>query len=438
MDSLPEDILYQILIVIKRASITHLRRCILVNKAWYYTGLPLLYRNLALSSRYLALFLEGFRWEDHAHLVRSLTVHVSAPPRMRYSSGAQMCNARDQRDLEMAMLSEKLGGLVNLASFSLHAPFREVASVTRRAVIALLENLPSSCTCLEIDTADSDDRLQGESLHVCESLRAVLPRMRFARIRTSAMCCAMFGNGPDPNRDPGTEDDGQASFRPIALPHMESLLVNCITTDCYALPRCQHPAWDDGLLDPGSPDACWPSVTAALQILTDTKGAVKPDASITVMGYTLPGDPTTWPYGRPISARTISPSPGSCASRARGTLGSSDAIEPVAEDHNWVAVYGGSRLPRPVVAAEMRGERSIAMGCLVKPAYLKSAAKWLQENPGQIPTHWLNENQCGLKLFTAEKREGEEYLSLEPIREWTPAGWIRGSHNMFMRRRMVR
>jgi len=378
-----------------------------------------------------------------------------------HQDGTFRPNDIHQRDLDVTRLATKIRELVNLSSFSLYSPFRQAASISRGAIISLLEALPSSCASLELDTAGYDGRhsdRNDDEAHICDSLRAVLPRMRYARIRISTMCSAMFGFGPDPHinnnfPDASEDEDEDARFQPISLKNMRSLLVNCVSENWYALQRCSASDWNHTHLNPGSPRSSWLSITAALERLVETEGAICQDANIMVMGHTVHHDSTDMAIWQAyIRANIVAKESHLLPHRLvckkdiadpwlvripgpKDLLTSAINIEPLAEDYNWVPLYGGSRLPRAIAEDEMRGRRSIATGCVSMPAYLKPSHKWLQENPGQFVTHWLNENMCGRKLFQAEVRVGDqEYLSLEPIREITPGGWVRGPHNRFLMR----
>ena len=62
----------------------------------------------------------------------------------------------------------------------------------------ILDSLPQSCTALELDTRGRDDDpvcgffATGASLHLCTSIRQVLPRLRHLRLRLGSICKSFF------------------------------------------------------------------------------------------------------------------------------------------------------------------------------------------------------------------------------------------------------
>ena len=101
-------------------------------------------------------------------------------------------------------------------------------------------------------------------------------------------------------------------------------------------------------------------------------------------------------------------------------------IEALAEGQLWRDVVGRGRLPASVIEAEAEGKTSYAIGCVEEPLAMKTSEQWREDNPKKGAFHWFNERLVRMRLFEAEVRNGERYLSRDPIVEITPEGWVRG------------
>lgn len=112
-------------------------------------------------------------------------------------------------------------------------------------------------------------------------------------------------------------------------------------------------------------------------------------------------------------------------------MGTPVEIEAVAEGRLWRDVFGGARLPAAVLADAHVGKASFAVGCVEKPLQLlKSSEQWRQENPNKKIMTWVNENNLGIQLVSAEVRGGQDrYLSLDMVEELTSEGWVRVGMN---------
>ncbi|KAK3938698.1 hypothetical protein QBC46DRAFT_355646 [Diplogelasinospora grovesii] len=134
----------------------------------------------------------------------------------------------DELDACVANIASTSGKAVahldKLQSFSLHvrpnSPGFDL-DISRRAIAAIIEALPESCANLEVDTGDHDHATslfqanhEGSPAHLCDTLPNLLSRMRHLRLHL-----------PD-----------AASFHPISLPKMRTLLVNCTLFQSHASP----------------------------------------------------------------------------------------------------------------------------------------------------------------------------------------------------------
>lgn len=91
-------------------------------------------------------------------------------------------------------LATLLPSLANLHSFNLRVQKGDNQfSLPRPLLATLLSSLPPTCTSLELDTSGSD---RGEpnprTLHLCETIRDILPRLTHLRLDLSTLCPKAF------------------------------------------------------------------------------------------------------------------------------------------------------------------------------------------------------------------------------------------------------
>ncbi|KAJ0116765.1 hypothetical protein J7T55_009916 [Diaporthe amygdali] len=440
MDILSGDILISVLTELRNTSAGNrdLFRCLLVCKEWNQFAAPILYGNVALRNQVVGMFTHCIQPGLYGERVRSITLRFDPNP------------TTVDFNKELRLIASVLPKLTKLSSLSLHV---RIGWASHEILTHLLEAIPLSCTSLELDTGYTGWG-DGQSAHMCDSVRAVLPRMRHARIRTETMCAAMLGTGilPDEVVPGGEWRHLTDPFTPIHLPHMYSLLIVCARHSLIR--RCGAPRLHDGNLWTKPSGSAWASITAALERLVETPGAIRQDgASICAVACTDydQDDMATWkavvradvvaktswavPY-RMVWHGVI---PGSWLVRLPGgreLMTTLENIEQLAEGEEWVNVSGGARLPREIVETARAGKPSFAAGCALEPmSMLKTAAQWRQDNPNKITYIWRNETTTGEKLLEAEKRTGRDsYFSLRPVIERTPHGWIRGYRNESLKR----
>lgn len=417
--SFPEDVLVEILTQLKRISDTtqDLTSCLLVNRRWREATTPLLYGNVALTHNNLIRFCEHLDVGRYAAYIHSITISL-----------------QPYEDLEpVSQLVSLLSHFSNLRSFSfwLGKGYHDI--VPQSTLVQLVEELPPSCANLELDTFGYDARAEGDAMHLCDSLRGVLPRMQHVRLRVRS-CETLF-------TEPSTMD------QTISLPHLKSFIYTCARPPGTPLPTCRCP--DLSPITHDHHDLLWTTVTSNLQRLVATPKAVPTDAQVYAFTTTdrNDNDLSLWQaYIRAdMRAQTSLALPhravwmeamirGSCVLRLHdGTevMSVPANIEAVAEGRLWREVRGGARLPAAVLADARAGKASFAVGCEEKPlAYLKTSTQWREDNPRKKLRTWVNEESMGVRLVGAEVRRGkDEYLSLEMVKEITPEGWRRVGMN---------
>lgn len=375
--------------------------------------------------------IDSFVASPASHLeLRSLTLKLTQPTLVSHEArDVEASNLQVEQTL--TRLAGVLARLNRLRAFSLYVPPHNSGyhfEVSQTAIASIIESLPQSCVSLEIDTAGLDGNATtglgaGAPIHLCETLRTVLPRMRHARLSLRTMCSALFGTGAT------LPQDDTESYHPITLPNMESLLVNC------------RRAWGTAPICTSAPDSTpppdsWASVTRGLQALLATPEAsrVRPGAHLCVVTSTPQNHSDASRYITLIRAdivrRTSHAFPVAFVSRGppvawlmrtgdRREVISSDTATLVAAaegDARWVAARGGLRLP-----VQIAGE----WGLGVEESPLEEGSAWRAANPRKMHLLWYNEQLSGDRLLDGEVRVGDAYLSREPLVERTPAGWQR-------------
>lgn len=289
--------------------------------------------------------------------------------------------------------------------------------------------------------------------------------MNLVRIRTAAMCSAMFCKGGQHGTTMGLSD-------PIPLPNLRAMIINCGSF----IARCGARDWF-GSRAYQIEDSAWPYVTRALEMVVENRlGRDEPldpdNLTISAVATTEqnPADLSLWQAiiradmvrkeswaipRRGISVESIVPGSwlvrlpdGSASPGIRELLGTSETVERIGEGEidTWFDLAGGARLPRGIINANgsaydndrwVGGPLSFLAemcggwgGVMADSPGLRTPEQWRRTNPRKMTHHWLSEEATGMRLFSAEKRVGDgEYLSLRPIVEITPEGWERGFHN---------
>lgn len=423
--SLPNDILIQIIVQVKRSfnNYRQLLSCLLVNKRWYEITKPILYGNIAFNDSRLGLFVERLNLSQYSSHVRSITLRLG--PGHDFPLHEQV-----------AQLTPLISRLDNLSSFSLWLHKDYDSAFLRSTLMNLINALPVSCTCLEIDTQANDDRPMKEPAHACDAIRFILPRMQHVRLQLGAICKSLF-------MDPSKPDEN------ITLPHIQTLVVNCSQAHGYPPKLCGPDDHVPFNTYHGHPDVVWSTVTNGLECLVEKKGATPKDAKIyaviasdhnyedrSIWQAQIRADmlaKESWAFPQ-RSIWMEGMIPGSWLIRlenGRDLMSVLTNLEALAEGQPWRDVVGGARLPAAILEAERLGQPSFATGCVEAPLVTKTSQQWREDNPRKGHMLWQNERQTGMRLLEPENRVGKDkYLSLDQIREITPLGWQRvGSNN---------
>jgi len=448
-----------------------------VCKRWNRCGLLVFYGTIALSNRTLELFTRTFNISACAESVRSLTLRIDTSLFFSFASGPSMvasgfgssgfgssgfsssgfgssgfgsAPANEPVSIEMT-LPDRLAKFVallpnfkKLTSFSLRLEASPYRSVPRSVLIKLIEALPETCTNLELDTAAQDYREEQENAHMCEAIRSLLPHMQNLRVRVGAMCGAIFGIG----------DCFQDDFKPIQLPHIKSLVVSCAVFNGQQVQCCGSQDYTTSAKHPQAHGAlAWPAVIAGLAKLVEHAKNSLSHAYIYAMNATSSDDASqicqtavrtdfvtkeasAFPIlslGRPFRDKMFYEV--RLHDDSEVVLTSPHQVESITEGQTWQDVRGGARLPAEFLEAERAGLPSFATGCAAVRLPETSEDVWITENRNEpLPGLLMREKKVGVKLVRAEKRIGNGYREVTPIREVTPQGWIRTNRGLDLER----
>ncbi len=85
----------------------------------------------------------------------------------------------------------------------------------------IIEVLPEACVNVELDTRDYDESAP-KSVHLCDDLRAILPRLQGLLLCLTAMCPAIFMNG----KGCGPSDEHYSPLTLVVAPFLQTFIVS--------------------------------------------------------------------------------------------------------------------------------------------------------------------------------------------------------------------
>ncbi|KAI6091581.1 hypothetical protein F4821DRAFT_187975 [Hypoxylon rubiginosum] len=403
--------------------------CVLCCKKWGPLVSSVLYGDVVLTPKRLAKFAENCA----DHQIRSLTVRLGAIPVNPYdpSEAKQTAESRLEALRQLCLQIEKVRPTA--LSISVDFPFPFTAS---QEISSILNHLPRCCVSLEIDvrygsiisnfTAD----LQAH-LHLCDSIRAVLPQLQNLRLRLPVICPGIFSAGLP---------DQKAPCRAIRAPTLKTCLINLSLRPPGPYPN-QGP-WatscsDDATRVPyvGQLDrlpSALPPILPALKefallnstnlqrlwaIDVEPRDSIRPHSWAAwvrrdfISNTSLP-IPVANIGGFGSSAWLARVPPPMGADNTQDWLSSPDVLETLAEGSTWVETSFGTRLP-----ATMLREHQKAREALARAAF--------QKRNGISCMLWRNEEETGEKLLSGGPGE---LMKQWDLNETTPNGWTRDEH----------
>ncbi|KAI4864553.1 hypothetical protein F4820DRAFT_329885 [Hypoxylon rubiginosum] len=399
---------------------------VLCCRKWQPLVLSVLYGDVVLTQRRLAKFVE--RSTDHK--IRSLTLRLEAIPVNPYDPSEAKQTAESRLEA-LRRLCLRIAGMKPAAlSISVDFPFPFTAS---QEISSILDHLPACCVSLEIDlrygssianfTTDSQAHL-----HLCDSIRATIPRLQHLRLRLPLICPAIFSAEP-PSRN--------AARQVIRAPMLKTCLINLSL-------RTPGPYSSQGVwATPCSDDTTRIPYVGQLNQLSSALPPFLPALkdfarlnSTTLERFwvidvesrdsTRPHSWAAWVRrdfisntSLPIPVANIGhfgcdawlarvPSPMS-PEKTHDWLSSPDVLETLAEGGTWIETTSGARLP-----ITMLREQQDTREALTRVPF--------QKRNGISCMLWRNEDETGEKLLSEGPGELMQHWDLN---ELTPSGWTR-------------
>jgi len=273
---------------------------------------------------------------------------------------------------------------------------------------ALIENLPESCTGLEIDTA----RLRQEDykkVHLCDTIREVLPRMKHVRLSLGQLCESMFVSDPS-NFTKQTFNDHAPiqyictamTYEPVVCVHaplLETLVINLGSDEGYSIdPLSRETDPITYAMTSAFEAHALPSVTKLslleMEIPFNRNGGsecyILEDPyrqyvlwniyEVDVIGNQLITMPYFQAYGHPEAdfLRALDPN----GTSTEGFFGNWDALKSVSEGRACETTVAGPRLPCKVAKADAEDKGYVfgnkAVGMLEKNVELREMTEHLR------------------------------------------------------------
>ena len=360
--------------------------------------------------------------------IRSLTLVLDPIPVNPYDPILAIQTATTRVEALQRLSSHiKKMALLSL-SVTIDSPVPYTASVELSSIV---NNLPDSCICLDIDTRCSgfilDSRTdlyshQPASL-VCDAIRTILPRLQHLRLRLPQLCSALFGT---------ESHDQHSSFKAVRAANLKTCLINLALREPGSHDRGAWAALCGSSLIPhiGVESHIPPALPILLPRLKDFSHLNSVFLKRLRVIDMQPQDvrtPNSWAawVRRDILVDTSIPIP--CANiglfdddswlariptdlgRAEDFISSLRHIEELAEGRFWSQTTRQIRLATPIL-----GEYDFIPRPLTKELFLKRNRRTCMI--------WQNEEATGERLLPEDPGP---LMEVWDLKERTPKGWTR-------------
>lgn len=424
-ERLPNEILSSVLLEVKATSDpSSFLRCLSCCKRWHEVGIPILYRDVLLTDSNVSAFVQCYN-SQYGPLLRSLTITINPVQPAQTDEDEQRLPRYGSQGAKvlwhtLQQISYKFASMDRMTTFSL--TFSSNYSYVRgfwipRATIAtMIRALPEACVNVEINTRDYEGPAP-VFVHLCDEIRAILPRLQNLRLCLAIMCPAIFMT------DCGSLDSGEhhSSYQPVVAPFLKTFVVNClpgsIRSDQAGL--CIPEWWSAGM------PPYWSDYAAPVHIKDFEEIVI---AIVNALWFSK--ENASFPVAEHISVLHAG-SHGTTASLNRrnilegtmwavpfGPIGTRETdrffirtpedqelvsdqwtIRALAEGETWVETMSGCRIPASTVAKQPSVYAK-------KGLPFVDAETWRSSNPKISCALWQNEKLQQTRLIKAEYREG--------------------------------
>ena len=451
MNDVPQEVLLIILKHVRNiSSPSSFVSCLLGCRRWYDLGLPLLHSVIVLRNSNFVSFLTRF---SHANcvFVKSLTVKIN-PECPKSDSAGKYVEVQENMNRHGSSESkalwdrlQRLATVISKMSTLLIFSFIVMRNdqyfpgfwMPTSIIASMIESLSKNCVNLEIDTA-GEDFSRSDSVHICDKIRDVLPRLQHFRVRLYRLCPAMFcakvnGNGV-------IEDHSTTS----SARSLKTLIINCgmhnyIHPWAYTARICGDLGEIRSCLDRYVRSEARRSLVTALRDLS-LRGNYPEIERLWLFDMQ---QPTTAPskyeaYNRRDIIldktwvmpcfRVLPNTSGRCWWRenmlmrtpeGHDGLSSRWGVDNLAEAQTWQETFSGCRMPAVMIASDHFQRED----CWAKPLPIESEEAFKAQCPENSCNLWWNEELTGQRLLYPFEIQG--LIDTSPVNEITPSGWRR-------------
>ena len=230
-ERLPGEILSSILLEVKVDSdASSFLQCLLCCMTWRDMAIPILYRDVSLIDSNLSNFVRYFK-SSYGPLLRSLTITINPVQPASTGNDEHRLNRYGSQNAQVLwrllnQLSYDLTNMIRMTTFSLTISSNSYARgfwIPRCTIATIIRALPEACVNMEVDTRDYEE-LVPKPVHLCDDIRAIVPRLQNLRLCLTTMCPALFMN----NYEPLDSGEHQSSSKPVIAPFLKTFVVNCL------------------------------------------------------------------------------------------------------------------------------------------------------------------------------------------------------------------
>lgn len=454
MHELPQEVL---LIVLKQvrnmSSPSSFLSCLLSCRRWCDLGLPLLHSFILLRNSNLESFSSRF---PHAkfNLIKSLTVRIDPESPQKDSAGRyveDMTHMNRHGSSESRILWDRLRILAalikkmnSLLTFSFVVAHNKNIigvpgyGIPTSTIAWMIDHLPKGCVNLEIDSG-AHDCFWSDSVHLCDKIRHVLPRLRHFRVRLYRLCPAMFC--ANVNAD-GAIDRQVAA---LSAPFLKTVIIN-VSVDLAHIHLGETARICGYFGEPCSNQYRYGQSEARLSLITALQHLLARGSFPTIKRLWLldmRAAHADWSTNKPYNRRDIVLEktwviPCTWVTRFNvndrwetveedtiltRTPEGHDFISPrwgvdnLAEAHTWEETMGGCRMPAKMIETDSFWRDDYRKQQLS----IESVEAFKIRRPDKTCPLWVNEEKSGLRLLDVFEREG--LIEAWPLREITPPGW---------------
>lgn len=223
-DKLPKELVTNIFSTLRNDSPDVSTAFLLCCRYWNDIGTTVLYKDVVIRTTNLPLFVAGLT-SRNAQNIHSLTVrmdprHGFNRHRNRHVDTELWRDIRGLASLLQSMPRLKSFSLVETSTLSILSVENKCFKVDYESLDKLLKSLPLHCSSLELGM-ERHTRLgcwdEPAPVHICETIRALLPQLKHLRLGLGFICPSMFFAPQSPDSSDGSRTILAPMLRTVTL-----------------------------------------------------------------------------------------------------------------------------------------------------------------------------------------------------------------------------